>query len=234
MVERLVLLSGMDGTGTLFAPLLAALGGELTTQVIRYPDQPLDYGELAAWVVPQLPTDTPYLLLGESFSGPIAIQIAARQPSGLMGLILCATFAHSPIPLPPAISTLVPALIHNRRLQILACRYVLGRYATASCLDAVLAATQQISSATLRSRIAAVLRVDARPALRACKLPMLYLQAVDDRLVRAGSYSAIKRQAPHCQLATLAAPHFVLQTLPSESARLISTFARSMASQQAD
>lgn len=234
MVERLVLLPGMDGTGALFTPLLAALGGELTTQVIRYPDQPLGYAELAAWVSPQLPTDTPYLLLGESFSGPIAIQIAASQPSGLMGLILCATFAHSPIPLPPAISALAPALIHRRRLQMLACRYVLGRYATAGCLDAVLAATQQVSSATLRSRIAAVLSVDARPALRACTLPMLYLQAADDRLVRPGAYAAIKQQAPHCQLATLAAPHFVLQTQASESARLISTFARSIASQQAD
>ena len=40
----LVLLPGMDGTGTLFEPLLQALGQHWPVQVLHYPgDQPLGY-----------------------------------------------------------------------------------------------------------------------------------------------------------------------------------------------
>ncbi|MGQ0798894.1 MAG: serine aminopeptidase domain-containing protein [Pseudomarimonas sp.] len=44
-----------------------------------------------------LPRSEPYFLLGESFGGPLAIALAARQPRGLLGLVLCASFARYPI-----------------------------------------------------------------------------------------------------------------------------------------
>lgn len=74
----------MDGTGELFRPFLAASKPEFRATVIKYPtDKLLDYAALAESVSSQLPTDERFVLLAESFSGPIAISLAASKPKGL-------------------------------------------------------------------------------------------------------------------------------------------------------
>src|ERR1700761_1771928 len=94
----LVLLPGLHGTDRLFQGLRQAFGAAYETLAISYPkDVPLGYEALEAQVREQLPTQ-PFVLFGESFSGPIAIRIAADPPTGLIGLILCATFAKNPYP----------------------------------------------------------------------------------------------------------------------------------------
>ncbi|HMA00429.1 MAG TPA: hypothetical protein VKP66_20995 [Steroidobacteraceae bacterium] len=80
----LLLLPGLDGTGKLFAAFLRALGPGVESRVVEYsPDEPLGYEELELRVRAALPRDRPYVLLGESFSGPIAMRIAASAPAGL-------------------------------------------------------------------------------------------------------------------------------------------------------
>jgi len=89
----------MDGTGDLFAPFCAALGDEYETIIVRYPpNEILGYGELTALAQSCLPGDRPFVLLAESFSGPVAITLAAEKRNGLAGLILCASFARNPRP----------------------------------------------------------------------------------------------------------------------------------------
>lgn len=75
----LVLLPGLDGTGKLFAEFVRALNPTVECVVVAYPkDQPMGYEELEGLVVSALPKDRAFVLLGESFSGPLAIRIAAR------------------------------------------------------------------------------------------------------------------------------------------------------------
>src|SRR5260221_8527089 len=102
-MTKLILMPGMDGTGELFAPLLRALGSSMESAVVRYPaDAPLGYAELLPRVRAELPSSEPFVLLGESFSGPLALMLAAEAPAGLRGVILCASFASNPIHwLPP-------------------------------------------------------------------------------------------------------------------------------------
>src|SRR6516225_8307668 len=96
---HLLLLPGMDGTGRLFEPLLPFLPPSLVAVVLAYPpDRPLDYAELLPYVEAAIPDGQEFLVLGESFSGPLALLLAARQPPGLRGIILCASFARSPLP----------------------------------------------------------------------------------------------------------------------------------------
>lgn len=96
-LPALVLLPGMDGTGDLFAPFLAAMGPECKVLCIRYPDDAaMGYVELEVLVRSQLPHDANYVVLGESFSGPIAASLSAAPPPGLMGIVLCCTFLRSP------------------------------------------------------------------------------------------------------------------------------------------
>jgi pimeloyl-[acyl-carrier protein] methyl ester esterase len=94
---RVLLLPGMDGTGLLFKPLLEQLPGDIETEVISYPvNEKLSYEQLAEYVTKKLPTRDDYLLVAESFSGPIAFQIAQNQPSYLKSVIFVASFLHSP------------------------------------------------------------------------------------------------------------------------------------------
>src|SRR5688572_22228863 len=93
---RIVLLPGLDGTGKLFAPLLGALEPEFECQVVSYPDSLTDYAAHEAHVRAVLPKDRPFMVLGESFSGPIAVRLGANPPPSLAGIILSASFLRSP------------------------------------------------------------------------------------------------------------------------------------------
>jgi pimeloyl-ACP methyl ester carboxylesterase len=73
---------------------------EFDTLIITYPPNiPLSYTALESLVRESLPTDRPFVLLGESFSGPIAISLSARQLPQQVGLVLCSTFARNPRPI---------------------------------------------------------------------------------------------------------------------------------------
>jgi pimeloyl-ACP methyl ester carboxylesterase len=53
--------------------------------VLGRPDDASDYATCEAIARAALPTDRSYVLLGESFPGPIAVSIAATAPPGLRG-----------------------------------------------------------------------------------------------------------------------------------------------------
>ncbi len=83
-VRTLVLLPGLDGTGRLFTPLRRLLEPNFRTVVISYPaDCPHDYDGLSTKVVRELPK-TPHVIVAESFSGPVALKVAACNPQGLL------------------------------------------------------------------------------------------------------------------------------------------------------
>ena len=89
----LLLLPGLDGTGKLFDPLLRYLPDWVTPVVLSYPvDKACGYDDLKAIVSDSLPEKTDFIILGESFSGPLAVMIGGEKPDGLKGIILCASF----------------------------------------------------------------------------------------------------------------------------------------------
>ena len=119
----------MDGTGLMFEPILRFLDG-FDPRVVRYPVGLTSYPDCVAFARAQLPVDRPFLLLGESFSGPIAIALAAERPEGLLGLVLCCTFARNPRPALAWTALLLRAL-PPARLSLPLLRYLLfGRWGT--------------------------------------------------------------------------------------------------------
>lgn len=85
----LVLLPGLDGTGLLFQPLIEMLPSNIKPIVVSYPpDKLLGYNELLPIVLKCLPTDKSFIVLGESFSGPLALRVASTRPDNLEGLVL--------------------------------------------------------------------------------------------------------------------------------------------------
>jgi pimeloyl-ACP methyl ester carboxylesterase len=59
---------------------------------------------------------------------------------------------------------------------------------------------------------------DASEQLVRVRVPTLYLQAEQDRLVRKSSFQEIQELKPDTVLVSIAAPHFVLQREPCKAA----------------
>lgn len=222
---QLVLLPGMDGTGDLFAPLIAALRGKLQTRVIQYPQHDaLSYAELVKHVVPQLPESEEYVILGESFSGPIAIMIAESKPLNLVGLILCATFARNPQP--NIIRATLPFMGLGLKLSKskLVWRAMLGRYYNRGLFDSIQDAIAKVDPNVLIGRVGEMKRTDVTSALAKLVLPMLYIKATDDRLVPSRASEHIATNNVRVETRMIAGTHFVLQENPVGCAREILQF----------
>ncbi|CAN7156752.1 alpha/beta fold hydrolase [Acidovorax sp. Leaf78] len=220
-----VLLPGMDGTGDLFAPFVAALGPSIRTVVVRYPTQSaLGYQALEVVARQALPQDGPYVLLGESFSGPIALSLAASCPPGLAGVVLCATFATNPVPLLHPVSALAAITPFELAPAWLVRKLLMGRH-TSPDLGRLLRATlAKVSGAALRARAGALLRVNVVAQLRAVQVPVLYLQATEDRLIKRASAEVIKRALPNVEIVRIEAPHLLLQVAHTAAATAVAAF----------
>ncbi len=210
----LVMLPGLDGTGKLFAKFVQALGSGVDTRIIAYPvDEPLGYEELELRVRAELPADRPFVLLGESFSGPIAIRIAAAAPAGMRGVILCGTFAKSPYPRLRwigALSFLIPvkALPRWARALVMWGSHAAGAPAQADRAIAV------VARSVVRRRLRALLEVDAAGSLGRIGIPALILYGRHDRIVPGAATRFLAAGLPGAQLAPIDGPHLLLQAAP--------------------
>jgi len=224
-VVTIVLLPGMDGTGQLFSELEKALDPRVEAMVVAYPaDAPLSYEQLEMFVRERLPSDRPFFLLGESFSGPIAVSIAASTTAHLRGLILCCSFVTNPCPWTNALRALGSvAPVHAMPLALLS-RMLLGRFSTLENRLALRRALANVSATTIRTRLGAVLGVNVARLLARVKVPVLYLRASEDRIVPPSASRLISEWLPSVRIAEVEAPHFLLQVAPVAAAEHINGF----------
>lgn len=221
----MVLLPGMDGTGQLFDGFVEALGSEVRSAVVSYPpDQALDYTKLEKIARSRLPADGPFVLVAESFSGPIAVSIAASAPRGLRALVLCCSFVRNPRPELVALRPFTRFLPVRAIPSAFVIRALLGRFSTPGLRSALARVLTQVSPAALRARIRAVLRVDVVARSSQVRVPVLYLRASEDRVVPRAASRLISRVMPGARIVELSAPHFLLQAAPREAARHIRGF----------
>jgi pimeloyl-ACP methyl ester carboxylesterase len=224
------MLPGLDGTGQLFAPLLPHLPPQLEPLVVSYAaHEALSYRELLPLVLRSLPKSGQFIVLAESFSGPLGVLAAAQQPRGLLALVLVASFVRSPVPRALALAApLVRAWLLSAVPSTLQYRVLLGHSASAQLQAQLREAVAAVPAGVLAARVRSVLTVNVVAELAAVKVPILYLAASNDALVRPRSLRLIQRIAPQVHAATIASPHLILQTAPSEAATAISSFAASV------
>ncbi|MEJ8858467.1 alpha/beta hydrolase [Variovorax robiniae] len=228
-MATLVLLPGLEGTGDLFDPFLTVFGNRARTQVLRYPtDVVLGYDELQDLVRKALPVDEPYVLLGESFSGPIAIALAAEAPPLLKGLVLCCTFARNPRPGLAGARVLLPFIPFLGMPSFALSQLLLGKFSSPGLLSAISSAVERVHPAVLRDRLQAVLSVDSSALLARVRVPSIYLQASTDRLIPRGAFAHIHALLPSVALMKIEAPHCLLQASPDAATSAISNFMRGL------
>ena len=214
----------MDGTGELFQPFLAAAKNEFSAIVIRYPtDRLLDYAALTALVSSQFPTNERFVLLAESFSGPIAVTLAASKPKGLSGLVLCATFARNPRPklgcLIPLFSLLPLSWVPARVISY----FFLGRFATTELRDDLKRVLGNVDRSVISKRLRSIIEVNVTNELQQIDVPLLYLMASEDRLVTSNTAIPFERLR-NCRITKITGPHLLVQSVPREVAIALRTF----------
>ncbi|EJL81264.1 putative hydrolase or acyltransferase of alpha/beta superfamily [Polaromonas sp. CF318] len=227
-VLRLVLLPGMDGTGDLLAPLVNALAPSMQVEVVRYPGhEALGYDDLHTFILARM-TTAPFVLLGESFSGPLAISIAATRPAGLRGVILSCTFARNPRPAFSFVSHFVDNWVSRKipphMLTRLVSPFLLGRFASTPLRSALEQALRQLSPQAMARRAQEVLRVDMRDKLKLLRVPVMYLQATQDHVVPASAAESLRQDLPAMEIVKLRGPHCLLQVSPAPAALAIQSF----------
>jgi pimeloyl-[acyl-carrier protein] methyl ester esterase len=217
----IVLLPGMDGTGELLAGLARRLSPSRPVHIISYPPgKPLGYDDLTAFAATRLPEGR-FAILGESFSGPVAIEIAAKEPRAA-GLILASSFAWHP--LPPLLAPFT-RLFDSRRIPFrIVESMLLGAWTTPELRTRLSELLKKLPRETLQARTAAALRVDKRQTLRQIACPSMCLHGRFDRVTGKRCVRQIILAQPRCQVQWLDAPHMLLETHPDEAAGAIGAF----------
>jgi pimeloyl-[acyl-carrier protein] methyl ester esterase len=172
------------------------------------------------------PAAAPFVLVAESFSTLIAIQYAATKPPNLKGVVICAGFVTSPARgwLLRIGSFFSPILLRFPLPEFVTRRFLAGQDAPSSLVAAVRVAVSSVKPKVLSSRIQAVLASDTREELRQIAVPILYLQAGQDRAVGPSCFAEIQRIKPQTALVTIAGPHLLFQREPRRTAEAVMEF----------
>ncbi len=218
---KLVLLPGMDGTGMLFDRLIALL--PLDCQIIVLPkgaDQSYTY--LTEYCIGRLPRED-FVLLAESFSGPIAARIASDRHPNLKAVIFVATFLQPPSPPLLKLARLISplTLLHfpfahwGIRVFCIGAAYPMERF---------FQALSDVGRAVLEARLIALAGLQANEIIGCNSLPVLILSAQKDSLVAKDAVEAIKKRFPNHSEYCLPGTHFLAQTNPNACAERIIDF----------
>ena len=222
-VLKLICLPGLDGTATLFEPLRSHLA-DIEMMEISYPvTGGQDYRSLTNYVEQQLP-DEPVILLAESFSGPIGMELLQNQKADIKAIIFVASFLSPPrypfLFLAPVLPLkLMLKLPFSDAFQRM---LLLGRQEDDRLLNLFRSAVSGVPSATIRARLKAIRSLRSTPAR--IHIPALYIQATNDFLVPKNKIRDFQKSLVNLETTIVEGPHFLLQANPRRCADAISTF----------
>jgi pimeloyl-ACP methyl ester carboxylesterase len=226
MRTRLIVLPGMDGTAVLRDAFRRALETRFDVDVLAYPATSGSYLELGEHVARSLPDDAPYVLIGESFGGPLAVMLAARRQSDLRGLCLCASFVRYPVRF-GALASLTSLLPFKLVPSAVTAALMYGPWSTPSLRSALTDSVAPIPHRILAARARAAATIDVSDLLRDSPTPLLYIRATHDRVVSAAAARTIARLRPDARIQEIAGPHGVLQARAQPCAQAIAAWVRS-------
>lgn len=221
---RVVILPGLDGTGLMLREFARAAPEGWTVEIATYPLDLSGYDALVRFARQRLPQDEPYLLIAESFSGPIGIRLAATASNPPTALVLVASFARSQVPVHKEVLMAVQLLPKLGLAGRVAEPFVIGPNPPAWFRPAFATTLRRLPRRTLRCRLADILSVNEASRLAEISRPILYIRAARDRLVPRSAGHNVVANAPCARIIDIGGPHFVLQKRPRECWHVIQDF----------
>ncbi len=224
---KIVLLPGLDGTGELFYPLLQRLS-VFDVKIIKLPlTGNQDYETLSNHLKLLLPTKD-FILVAESFSGPIAAILANKNISALKGIVFVATFLSTPAKHLLALSQYVPvkALLNLPLSDFFTKHLLFESTVTKEMLEKFNRVVKTLPATIFKQRLKVLLNLKFN--YETCDIPSVYLQPENDRLVDKDKYEEFERYFSNISRQSIAGPHFLLQTQPDKCAEEIQRFYREL------
>ena len=219
MKTDVVLLPGLHGSRALYASFVALAPPWASCLTLALPtvgEQTFD--GIAGALEPELRSLEGFVLVGESFSGPIAARLAARLGQKVALTVLCNPLVEVPFGLPVGLAV---AGATSRWLPVwCAARELTG--GDRPLAKAVLKEVHSLPKEVLKERLASAFsatRDDLVPYLSA---PLLVILGTKDRLVSPARTRALLESVPSHTLADLDGPHLIAQTRPAEVWKAIS------------
>jgi pimeloyl-ACP methyl ester carboxylesterase len=216
---RLILLPGMNGTAHLSRWFLEALPSGVKGSALAYPaDRHLSYLEFAEHIRQALPQDEPYILVAESYSGPVAALLAAEPTGPLRAVVLVASFVRRPFGrLGAWLARPVAWLVrHAPASRWLLSWLVLWPAMRPDVETALRQLIPRLDRALLAERAAEALRSDCSAQWAACAVPAVFLVPSRDRLFRRWTLNACRAILPTMTERVIRGPHLLLQHAPRE------------------
>jgi len=199
----------------------------LDSRVIALADRSAGYIADLQIVRQHLPKSEPYVLVAESYSGPIGISIAATRPPGLVGLVLSTTFLNCPRPYLGQLRLLLRVLPPIRVPAAPFVPLLLNGRSTPEARHLLRMVLNLASPKAMLSRLNDVATVNVAAEAHSIEVPTLYLRAKADRVVPASAGDTVKRHIPHATITELAGPHLLLQACAEAAAKEIRSFSTS-------
>jgi len=214
----------MDGTGNLFSPLISELS-DFDCEVITLPMAgPQDYQTITEVVKGKLPQEE-FILVAESFSGPIGIALAKECIENLKGVIFVASFLSPPHRILLGFARVLPIkLLSSLPLAAIFHRVLfLGSSAKKELMELFQHTVLSLPSSIIKARISSMHSLVA--TYDDIGLPVGYIQATSDRLVHSNKVDDFRNTFKNVIIKTINGPHFILQANPVEGAVAISELA---------
>jgi pimeloyl-ACP methyl ester carboxylesterase len=224
---KYLLLPGLDGTGKLFEPFIACAPSGTSCSVVSYPvDREMSYSECAEFVSANFIPEEPFVIIAESFSGPVAVLVASTQPFALAGVVLCNTFVFRAAwrgfsYLPWASLFRLPLTRFSVGLHLTGFKHA-SRF-----VDSIRAANAPVLPSVRASRLRSALRIDVCDQLAGLKVPVIYLRGNHDRLVFSSCVRQVVSAKPNTTVVRVPGPHLLLQVAPQRSWQEVSSFVSS-------
>jgi pimeloyl-[acyl-carrier protein] methyl ester esterase len=220
----IVLLPGMDGTGVLFGEFAAQSPEGFRPIVVALPRSG-SYDELTESAASAIASDGRFVIVAESFSGPIGIRLAVRFASRVAGLVLVNTLVVPPRP--RALRVLPWSYIFAfPPLRCVVRALLVGQSASEQSVDRVHSVIARTDADTVSIRIRSVPAVNEIDNLARLQWPVLLLRGTRDRLVSKRSAEVIARHARRLTTCDVVGPHLRLQCQPAKAWRAIEDFVR--------
>ncbi|MDF1664078.1 MAG: alpha/beta hydrolase [Planctomycetota bacterium] len=221
---RFVFLPGLDGLGEMLGPIKEGLG--IDSEVITYPtDQRLGYDDLCLYTHERWPNED-FILIVDSFSGPVAMQEVASGKTRCKALILVSSFARHPIPgaLVRLAFPFLTLMVRLRPPGFALRALLLGWEADLTLVRTMQGAIAKVDSSVLAHRFRELATVDIRDQVSKIKVPTLYLQGNGDRFVGGSAGKRLQSLNSTIQIKTLKAPHLILQAKPELALEAVQEF----------
>ncbi len=211
-----LVLPGLDGTDLLLDRFGRLAPPTYDVTVLTLPDDPMaGYSELCDHFSETVASAGKCILVGESFSGPLAVLLAQRHPGVVNHLVLVATFVVSPVPF---VARWIPwSLFFRFPLPSFAAR----RFMLGPCDDGLVGLLQRavctVSSRTLARRMRAVVEVDVSVQFRQLTCPVTCIWPTDDALVPGRCVTTMLELREDVISKPIVGPHLILQTQPEQA-----------------